>query len=56
MPRRLLVVEQQGNDLNDLRDALAWADIDEICMLKTIPVDKRHNAKVDYPALSKLLG
>lgn len=54
--RRLLVVEQQGNDLNDLRDALAWAGIDELRVLKTIPVDKRHNAKVDYPALSKLLG
>ena len=56
--RRLLAVElnQRSNNLNELRAVLAWAEIAEICVLKTIPVDKRHNAKVDYPALSKLLG
>ncbi len=55
--RRLLVVElrEKSQELMGLHSALAWADIDEVCELKTIPVDKRHNAKVDYPALSKRL-
>ena len=56
--QRLLVValDEKRQGLNELRGALAWADLDEIRVLNTIPVDKRHNAKVDYPALSKMLG
>ncbi len=56
--RRLLAVElhQRSDNLNELRALLAWANLDEIRVLQSIPVDKRHNAKVDYPALSKLLG
>lgn len=34
---------------------LAWANLDEIRVLKQMPVDKRHNAKIDYPALRKLI-
>jgi acyl-CoA synthetase (AMP-forming)/AMP-acid ligase II len=55
--RRLLLVElhkpQAG--LNGLQKTLAWAALDEIRVIKKIPVDKRHNAKVDYPALAQLL-
>jgi acyl-CoA synthetase (AMP-forming)/AMP-acid ligase II len=56
--RRLLVVElsAQKNNLNGLQKTLAWAHLDEIRIVNSIPVDKRHNAKVDYPALSKLLS
>lgn len=36
-------------------DAIAWARIDEIRLLGRIPVDRRHNAKVDYPALARAL-
>jgi olefin beta-lactone synthetase len=56
--RRLLAVELQTprQPIEDLRNALAWAELDEIRVLKAIPVDKRHNAKVDYPTLLKLLG
>ncbi|HEX4948836.1 MAG TPA: AMP-binding protein [Blastocatellia bacterium] len=54
--RRVLTVELQTPDLDGLCEDLAWAGIDEIRVLKNIPVDKRHNAKVDYPALLKLLG
>jgi hypothetical protein len=30
---------------------MPWACIDEVAIVKTIPVDRRHNAKVDYAAL-----
>lgn len=32
----------------------AWAMIDEVVPIETIPVDRRHNAKVDYPRLQLL--
>lgn len=35
---------------------LAWAGLDEIRRVAKVPVDRRHNAKVDYPALGRLLG
>jgi len=57
--RRVIAVElyenSTTNDLPSLKENLAWAYIDEVRALKHIPVDKRHNAKVDYPALHKLL-
>jgi hypothetical protein len=34
---------------------LAWAQLDVIKVLDKIPVDKRHNAKIDYPMLRKRL-
>jgi len=58
--RRILAVEFYDHgartDLTPLTQALAWVHIDEIQVHKRIPVDKRHNAKIDYPALYKLLG
>jgi len=53
--QRLLVVEwEQPGDTERLRSHLAWAGVDAVRSLK-IPVDRRHNAKVDYPALSQRL-
>lgn len=40
----------------ELLEGLSWACIDEVRSLKRIPVDKRHNAKIDYTELVKLLG
>jgi acyl-CoA synthetase (AMP-forming)/AMP-acid ligase II len=58
--RRLLVVEfEQAPDAGELagiKQSLAWAHLAEIRVLKRIPVDKRHNAKIDYPALRRRLG
>jgi olefin beta-lactone synthetase len=58
--RRLLAVEfydrQKGQDLTALKDSLAWTQMDEIRVCRSIPVDKRHNAKIDYPALTRILG
>lgn len=51
--RRLLVVEP--GTPTDLKDRLRWAQIDEVRTVKRIPLDKRHNAKVDYPALRRIL-
>lgn len=57
--RRVLAVELDDivtdMDLTPLRDALAWAHIGEVQVHRRIPVDRRHNAKIDYPALQGLL-
>ncbi|MBI2809045.1 MAG: AMP-binding protein [Planctomycetes bacterium] len=57
--RRILAIEfyegRRPHDLDALRAALAWAQLDEIRPCPHIPVDKRHNAKIDYPALNRLL-
>ena len=42
--------------LATLQETLAWAGLDAIRILPRLPVDKRHNAKIDYPALRRLLG
>jgi acyl-CoA synthetase (AMP-forming)/AMP-acid ligase II len=57
--RRVLVVEV-SRDPQELRGELerrlTWAHLAEIIVVPRIPVDRRHNAKVDYPALKKILG
>lgn len=56
--RRTLVVElQHGAHAPDTQAALtrlSWARIARVHVAR-IPVDTRHNAKVDYPALRKLM-
>jgi hypothetical protein len=58
--RRILAVQLEDHkactDLAFLRKELAWASIDEIQVHRYIPVDKRHNAKIDYPALYALVS
>jgi hypothetical protein len=39
-----------------LNRRLEWACIDEIRYVRSIPLDTRHNAKSDYPALERLLA
>lgn len=55
---RVLVVERSPEAgvraAHDLKAQLAWAGVDEV-VFERVPVDKRHNAKVDYPALFELL-
>jgi olefin beta-lactone synthetase len=38
-----------------IRSQIAWAHCDAIRICRRIPVDKRHNAKIDYPSLYQLL-
>ncbi len=56
--RRLLIVERPTDaptpDPETLKRALAWARLDDIRIVDAIPVDKRHNAKIDYTRLRKL--
>lgn len=57
--QRILVLEMEPHEqsvLTQIRKALTWAGLDAVQVVKRIPVDKRHNAKVDYPALQKMLG
>lgn len=61
--RRILAMElylpqndpQNANWLAGVQKRLAWAELDEIRILPKMPVDKRHNAKIDYPTLKRLL-
>lgn len=41
------------DDVNrqDLQEQLSDVVLDGIVVLSSIPLDRRHNAKVDYPAL-----
>jgi acyl-CoA synthetase (AMP-forming)/AMP-acid ligase II len=43
------------NPLDEIREAVAWAGFDRVMTVKSIPVDRRHQAKVDYPRLHQLL-
>jgi len=55
--RRILVVEADSTQTVDrVRSRLAWAKLDEIRLVRSIPMDKRHNAKVDYVELRRLIS
>src|SRR5208282_5174071 len=51
--RRVLAIEADGTvSLDAIRGSLGWAQLDQLVRVDHIPVDKRHNAKVDYTALT----
>jgi acyl-CoA synthetase (AMP-forming)/AMP-acid ligase II len=56
--RTLFVEPEQGEppDSAALQERLAWAQLDEIAFIPKIPVDRRHNAKVDYGALERIIA
>jgi acyl-CoA synthetase (AMP-forming)/AMP-acid ligase II len=58
--RRVLAIEPEGalaaTALQSLREQLAWAQIAAVRSFPALPVDPRHNAKIDYPALRRLLA
>jgi acyl-CoA synthetase (AMP-forming)/AMP-acid ligase II len=50
--RRVLAIESKRRfDPAEIKSKLSWALVDTVKVLPRIPVDKRHNSKVDYPAL-----
>jgi acyl-CoA synthetase (AMP-forming)/AMP-acid ligase II len=56
---RLLVAEVVGDADRarpQLLERVAWAHVSDVVIVDRIPLDARHNAKVDYPALRRLLG
>jgi acyl-CoA synthetase (AMP-forming)/AMP-acid ligase II len=58
--QRLLAVEPgDGFDAQTqkvLRDELSWAALDKVLCVPHLPVDRRHNAKIDYSELRRLLA
>jgi hypothetical protein len=56
--KRLLAVEGEfsGPNVASLRGSLAWAKFDELRKVKSIPVNARHNARINYPKLRKALA
>ena len=56
----MLAVELEELSHEDARGALlarvAWAGLKDVVVVEQLPMDKRHNAKIDYPALRKLLA
>jgi acyl-CoA synthetase (AMP-forming)/AMP-acid ligase II len=56
--RRVLAAQIEGDSMHvraGLLERLAWARLDDVVVVDRIPVDRRHNAKVEYPALMRLL-
>jgi olefin beta-lactone synthetase len=54
--RRVLALESaEALSREDILKSLSWAQLDEVVFLDHVPVDKRHNAKVDYIALFRML-
>jgi acyl-CoA synthetase (AMP-forming)/AMP-acid ligase II len=58
--RRVLLVECCRSALatvaDELRIELAWAELADIRCAPRLPVDRRHNAKIDYPALQAMVS
>lgn len=57
--RRILAVEffpGESADAGMMKAALGWARLDEVRFFRALPVDARHNAKIDYPRLQRLLA
>jgi acyl-CoA synthetase (AMP-forming)/AMP-acid ligase II len=56
--RRVLIMELRKDcpsmDRATVEQLFAWAHIDAIRIIRRIPVDRRHNGKIDYAALKKL--
>ena len=56
--QRVLVLQPRSAHLLEgakYKAQLPWAGIDRLITVEHIPVDKRHNAKIDYPELELLL-
>jgi olefin beta-lactone synthetase len=54
--RRVLALEaEKPVPTGDILRSLSWAQLDQVVSMDRIPVDKRHNAKIDYLALARKL-
>ena len=58
--KRLLALQVRRNptdlEFQELKDVLKWAQLDGCKILPELPVDKRHNAKIDYARLRQVLS
>jgi hypothetical protein len=54
--RRVLAIETREQlSADSILRPLSWAELDQVIFLERVPVDKRHNAKIDYVALDRKL-
>ena len=59
--RRLLIIQSRVSGetalklCEELRTAADWAQLNDVRVVPALPVDARHNAKIDYPALRRML-
>jgi acyl-CoA synthetase (AMP-forming)/AMP-acid ligase II len=55
--RRILAYEagKSGPVETEIRATLSWANLDAVVTVAKIPLDARHNSKIDYAALAKSL-
>jgi acyl-CoA synthetase (AMP-forming)/AMP-acid ligase II len=54
--RRVLAIEAgEPVSAETILSSLAWAQLDQVVFLDHVPVDRRHNAKIDYVALARKL-
>ncbi|HEX6051582.1 MAG TPA: AMP-binding protein [Gemmatimonadaceae bacterium] len=57
---RVLVIERARGaapiERAAVLNALAWAQLDEVVFCDALPMDRRHNSKIDYHALAKLVA
>jgi acyl-CoA synthetase (AMP-forming)/AMP-acid ligase II len=58
--QRVLAVEPEGSftesSQHRLLETLSWAHLNDVRVIPRLPVDARHNAKIDYPKLRDLLA
>jgi len=58
--QRVLVVQPSCLATGDwqtlLLEQLSWFQLDRVITVNKLPLDRRHHAKVDYPALRRLVG
>ncbi len=58
--QRVLVVEWKSGscirNLSALKERLRWASIDRVIPVRKVPLDSRHNAKIDYRSLLSVIG
>jgi acyl-CoA synthetase (AMP-forming)/AMP-acid ligase II len=52
--RRVLAIEGEAG-ADDVRRGLGWAQLDDVRIVSQIPMDRRHNSKVDLAALRAML-
>lgn len=52
--KRVLFVQWADKEDPTVAETLAWAQLDEMRSVEEIPLDRRHNAKVDYTRLLRL--
>jgi len=58
--KRVLVLEVVKGEtpptLAEVQALVPWAHVDRVVVVPRLPMDRRHNAKVNYPALWRVLA